>query len=239
MDSDIQPQDVQVFIEVFLDIGDQLLTETDKRDIYDGGNQLHIFRLVYPLLKRVNHADRGALIKKAMEEGQGLYVQSYFLHALLEDVRKEAAECLMDTPDLEILKQVWLAKVDTQKPQLLSHPQLHSLLLCWQNWGKVDDVRTWSEEATCSDEGLLTFSGRFATFSHFNRAGDWSVNKRIRLSPKWLEDFLDPPTVISRLKILQDARQIPIAAAEYVDRFLKEVEMISEGKDPDSPWADD
>lgn len=240
VENDIPQEHLPVFMDVLLDVGDQLLIESDKQGAFDPGNDVRIRRLIYHLVKRITSVDRLHVLKTAIEAGSALYIQSSFLYRLIKEAEKESPEQrLMELTDLKIMTQLWIDKVRSQESRLLHNEELPYLLHCWRTWGNADEVRAWCEEATSSTEGLLAFLKQFITFSTSSTRGDWAVKKRMRLSPKAVEVFLDIPTVVSRVNALKIAREIPAAAAEYVDRFLKEVEMVKEGKDPDSPWADD
>ncbi len=240
VESDIPQEHVPVFISVLMDVGDQLLIESDNQGGFDSGNDVRILRLIYHLLKRVPAGDRLHVLKTAIKAGNALYIQSSFLYRLIKEAEKESPEHrLTELADLETMTQLWIDKVRSQESRLLHNEELPYLLHCWRTWGNADEVRAWCEEAASSTEGLLAFLKQFITFSTSNTMGDWAVKKRMRLNPKAVEVFLDIPTVVKRVNALKDAKEIPAASVEYVDTFLREVDMVKEGKDPDSPWADE
>lgn len=238
VEASIPIHDVPAFTGLFLNDGDRLIVETDVRAMFDFGNDVLVFRLVYNLVKRLQPGDRLAVLKAAFEDGNALYSQSFFLRAILDDVAKgKTSDLLLPVTDLEVLKTIWVNKVRSMKGKLLSHPQLRSLLLVWQMWGDQEEVRSWCHEAIQSDDGLFQFLERFTYNTSANKMGDWAVTNQMRLNPKWLEDFVDTSLIATRLASLREKGLVPAEAEVNVAQFFKELKMLQEGKNPDSPFS--
>lgn len=69
--------------------------------------------------------------------------------------------------------------------------------------------------------------------------GDWSVHYIPRLNPTWLQCYLDIATCADRLRNLHESDEVPANAQEAVSQYLKEYDMIQEGKNPDGVGAFD
>lgn len=244
VESDIPAEHVPVFINVLLDIGDDLVLATDAQGFFDFGNESRVTRVVYHLLKRIEKSQRMPLLKAAISKGRGVGVQNYLLVKLLDYWGKEiegGTAALIDGNGLDELKVAWLDRLRAQsgESQLLSHKQLARLLAGWSEWAEPAEVRVWCEGATSSDEGLMTFLSTFCWHTKSQTMGDRAVRLQPRLNPQKLEKYIDTSACVLRLVSLQRAGRVPALAQEAVSQFLIEFEMIKAGKNPDEVNAFD
>jgi predicted KAP-like P-loop ATPase len=246
VERDIPDEHISPIINVLLDIGDDLVLDSDERGPFDFGNESRITRLVYHLLKRVEKLQRLLILKEAVSQSRGIGVQRYLLAALADEVSKETergVKALLDSNAIEELKASWLSRIkvssSTDQLQLLAHKQLPRLLTSWCAWGDPAAVRAWCEAATQSDEGLLSFLSKFCSHTRSQAMGDWAVSIQPRLNPSWLEGFLDTVSCAERLQRMQRENKIPNDAQESVTQYLLEFEMLQVGKNPDGVDAFD
>lgn len=238
VESDIPTNHVAVFINVLLDIGDDLVLASDAQGFFDFGNESRVTRVVYHLLKRIEKSERLPLLKAAITKGRGMGVQCYLLVKLLSYCGKETeggTEALVDGIALDELKTAWLDRLRARsgESQLLAHKQLARLLAGWSEWAEPAEVRAWCESATSSDNGLLAFLSTFCSHTKLQTMGDRAVRLQPRLNPQWLEKYIDTSACALRLVSLQQAEKVPALAQEAVSQFLIEFEMIKAGKNPD------
>lgn len=242
VEADVPVAQIPAFINVLLDVGDDLVLASDERGSFDFGNESRVTRVVYHLLKRVEQAQRMSMLRDAINQGHGIGVQRYLLAALLDELSKNpggGAESLMDTTSLDELKGIWVRKIHVAADKLLVHSQLHRLLLAWREWGDPAEVRAWCERVTATDAGLVEFVPKFCSHSTSQTMGDWAVHIQPRLNPTWLERYIDTSVGAQRLTALHQAGQVPEFAQEAVSQFLKEFEMINAGKNPNGIGAFD
>lgn len=69
--------------------------------------------------------------------------------------------------------------------------------------------------------------------------GDWAVRLQPRLNPVWLESYLDTAACADRLRDLQRKDEVPAGAQEAISQYLREFDMLQEGKNPDGDGAFD
>lgn len=240
---DIPDGRIETFINVFLDVGDQLVLPGNPMESFDFGNESRVTRIVYHLLKRLDNAQRLTLLCEAFKQRQGIGVQSYLLGTLSDENAKQAAggnEALLDVASLDALKAIWLDKIRaTEDNQLLVLSQLPRILFRWNAWGNIDEVRAWCLHATETDDGLMTFLPHFCSHTRSQTMGDYAVRIQPRLNPNHLEKYLDTEAVAARLAKHQQAGTIPEHANESVTQYLKEFAMIKAGIDPDGMRAFD
>ena len=244
VEEDIPDEHIPVFIGVLFDIGDSLVLDSDERGTFDFGNESRVTRVVYHLLKRVDRTQRHALLKSAIDQGRALGVQRYLIAGLADEVKKEAESsevALVDAATLDDLKACWLNGLKTKlsPSELLTHSQLARLLAAWCLWGDQTEAKAWCEAATSTNDGLLNFLTKFCSHTRSQTMGDWAVRLHPRLNPTWLERYIDTSACAQRLRALQQAGSVPETAREAVDQFLKELEMLKAGKNPDGVGAFD
>ncbi|EEW1498315.1 AAA family ATPase [Escherichia coli O75:H38/H55] len=238
VEKDISDKHISIFIIVLLDIGDLLILDSDHQGSFDFGNESRITRVVYHLLKRVDPTQRHALLISAIDQGKALRVQHFFIAALSGNSEKES---IIDSTTLDDLKKCWLQGLKTKLSQseMLAHSQLDRLLGAWYRWGDDVEVKAWCNDATSSDDGLLTFLSKFCTHTRSQTMGDWAVHLQPRLNPTWLEQYIDTQACYERLIGLRQKGLVPDSARESLEQFLKEFEMLKAGKNPDGVGAFD
>lgn len=163
--AEIQEEHKLTFINVLLDIGDQLILENDVKGTFDFGNESRVCRIVYHLLKRIDNNNRLLVLKNAISNGHGIGVQLYLLIKLSDELKKQnedGAQALTDSKALDELKVAWMDQVkSTSDSELIVNNQLPKILAAWHQWGDQHEVRQWCCKVTETDEGLVTFIQKF------------------------------------------------------------------------------
>lgn len=244
VEKDVPDAQIPSVIQALLDVGDALIDPADERGMFDLGNVSRASRPVYHLLKRVGADQRAGVLEPAIHSGNAVAVQLWLLQALDEEVTKaeDSGEATLLTADeVERLKSVWLDRVRTLSGEasFLTHPELPRLLSAWRRWASEAEVRTWCDQATASDEDLLSFLPGFLQHTRSQTMGDWAVRLQPRLNPVWLESYLDTAACADRLRDLQRKDEVPAGAQEAISQYLREFDMLQEGKNPDGDGAFD
>ena len=246
VEKDIPDAQIPTVIQALLNVGDALNDPADERGMFDLSNVLRASRPAYYLLKRVGADQRAGVLKPAIQSGNAVAVQLWLLHAPDKEVTKakdsgEATATLLAADEIERLKPVWLDRVRTLSGEasFLKHPELSRLLAAWQQWASEAEVRTWCDQATKSDEGLLSFLTGFLQYTKSQGMGDWEVRRHPRLNPVWLESYLDKVACAGRLRELQRKDEVSADNQQAVSQYLKEFDMLQEGKNPDGFGAFD
>jgi len=240
VEKDIPEANISNVIGSLLDIGDDLIDPADEAGVFDFGNVSRVSRPVYHLLKRLPTNQRVDVLRGAIEKGRAVAVQSWLLRALEEAVEKSQNE-LLSAEDVGTVKSAWIDRVKTlsQDSSFIAHPELSRVLVFWRRWGDEDEVRTCVDGIIETDEGLLRLLAGFVQYTKSQTMGDSAVRIQPRLNPKWLEVYLDTAKFAERLRSLQQKGEVPVNEDVVVQQFLKEYEMLEEGKDPDGLGAFD
>ena len=239
IESDIPDKHIPMVIQALLDVGDSLIDPADEHEMFDVGNVVRAMRPVYHLLKRVEVDQRADVLKSAIQVGDAVAVQLNLLEIMDAEDADEIA--LLTADEFEQLKKSWLCRVRTLSVEanFVLHPKLPSLLVAWGLWGSKAEVRTWCDAVTVTDEGLLKFLQKFLRYTKSQTVGDWAVCLQPRLNPASMEDYLDTATCADRLRDLQRNSQVPDSAQVAVSQYLKEFDILQEGKNPNHHRAFD
>lgn len=238
VEKDIPDTQIPTVIQALLNVGDALNDPADEREMFDFSNVSRASRPVYRLLKRVGADQRAGVLKPAIQSGNAVAVQLLLLHALDEEVtdaKDSGKATLLAADEIERLKPVWLDRVRTLsiEASFLKHPELSRLLAAWQQWASETEVRTWCNRATASDKGLLSFLTGFLQYAESLATSDRAVRRRPRLNPVWLKSYLDTVACADRLRELQRKDEVPADNQEAASQYLREFDMLQEGKNPD------
>ena len=244
VEKDIPDAQIPTVIQALLNVGDALNDPADERGVFDLSNVSRASRPVYRLLKRVGADQRAGVLEPAIQSGNAVAVQLWLLHAFDEEVteaKDSGKATLLAADEIERLKPVWLDRVRTLSGEasFLKNPELSRLLAAWQQWASETEVRTWCDRATASDEGLLSFLTGFLQYAKSMASGDYAVRRQPRLNPVWLESYLDKEGCANRLRELKRKDEVPADNQEAASQYLREFDMLQEGKNPDGLGAFD
>ncbi len=239
IEKDIPETQIPSVIQALLDVGDALIDPADERGMFDFSNISRVSRPVYHLLKRLEADRRAGIFESSIRSGKAIVVQSWLLQRLdneIREARDPSEVTLLTVDEVEHLKTVWLDRVRTlsDETNLLCNLELPELLAAWRRWANAVEVRTWCDQITKSDEGLLIFVSRFLQYTRSHFIGDRAIIFEPRLDPTWLTDYLDTNVCAERLRDLKRDGKIPDQAQEAVSQYLKEFEMLPSGKNPDT-----
>ena len=242
VEKDIKRECISPLVHALLDIGDELIQESDSPpSSYDFGNESRVRRVIYHLLKRVEKAERAALVVSAMDAGHSLRCSQYLIAALSDESDKGKDDTLLAADEVQALKGRWVEKVRhaAQSGQLIQHTELATLLSGWRLWGSADEPRDWWQQAAATDQGFLTLISAFKSESTSTTLGDYSTRVQLRVNPKAIEYYGDVQAMAARLGVLMAAENVPETRRPVVEQFILECEMLAAGKSPDAPFAFD
>lgn len=242
VEKDVKHKCISPIVHALLDVGDELLQESDSPlGMFDFGNESRVRRVIYHLLKRVEPAERVALVESAMDAGHSLRCSQYLIVALSDESDKGKDDALLTVDAVQKLKERWVEKVQnsSQNDQLIQHTELALLLRGWRLWGHADAPRDWWQQAAATDQGVMTLISAFKSQSTSNTLGEHARQVQIRVNPKDIEYYGDVQSIAARLGALLAAGAVPETQQPAVEQFLLECKMLAEDNDPDAPFAFD
>lgn len=236
---------ISPIVHALLDIGDELLQESDSPPgSYGFRNESRVSRIIYHLLKRVEQAQRAPLVVSAVNSGHSLRCSQYLIAVLSDESDKAAkgeSDALLAADTVQEFKGLWVEKVRhaAQSGQLIQHTELATLLSGWRLWGNADEPRDWWQKAAVTDQGLVTLISAFKSQSTSNTMGEYATRIQIRVNPKAIEHFGVIQAMAARLGVLLEEGAVPEIRRPVIEQFILECEMLAAGKSPDAPFAFD
>lgn len=245
---EVRSEQIPGILGAFMNIGDTLLMECDDRtSLYDfGGNELRIGWVLWPLLMRLTPEDRFALLKTSFHHGKAIALmvdKTAFFGSQQGKYGTETPgpenEWLVSAPQLVELESVVLEKIRASAADgsLIGAPLFDHTMHRWADWGGEEEVKEWVKEVTSIDGGLALFVSRFGSRTMMHTLSDSVSRTSYHLSPKRLERFIDPSTIIERARALALSHGLAEPWVIALAQLVKEYDLIAAGKNPDSPWA--
>ncbi len=243
--SDIPKENIANIVEAFFDIGDQLLLpEDERREMFSLGNSERIGRAMWVLFVRQKKDENFEVLKKAIDKGSSLATMTREVGVFGQQQGRNGGQAepeetrFLTEDQLNQLEKLLAQKYrQTAKDgKLLDAPQLHAILASWKRWAdNKDEVREWVEKVTKSDENLTKFVTQFLIKGI--SSGSSGVKTYYRLDPKWLEEYVDVPAVLERLKTIKKSKTLSDEEKTAIETVLREKRIRDKGGDPDSPFA--
>ncbi len=244
---DIPKEQIPEILQALFDVGDKLLVLEDEGcGLFSWGNDIRIGRIMFQLLKRYDsQEERFKILQKVFRDGQAVSVIVGEVAVLGQQHGKYGAkekepekECLVSLQHVGELEEIALQKIKDacEQGRLIGLPNLPSILYRWGDWEDKDSVRKWVEKIVETDEGLVSLLEGFLSRSYSQTITDRVGQYRWRLSPKALEPFVNPATIVDRCKKLIESPPNWLEGKKRtaVETFLKESELLAKGKNPDN-----
>ncbi|XVJ71382.1 MAG: AAA family ATPase [Rhizobacter sp.] len=236
---DLDATHSEPIITAFLDVGDEFLKIEKPQGLFDRGNETRVGRIVYHMLKKVPEEQRTQLLLTALNAGAALRCGQYVFATLSEEAEKAEkgeGDALLSLVDAAMLKNAWCSKVHEQAaaPAFIDHPDLAILLSSWRHWGGEDHVKSWWQEVAKSDAVLLQLVAAHASEARSQTVGEYAVRVKLRVNPKSISHYDDPVLLSSRVQALLFAGSVPDRFARAAIQFVRGVERMKNGKDPDA-----
>lgn len=240
VDTKVAEADIPRLIVQLLDIGDELIGPQPVHRFFYQPDDALMGDLACRLLRRLEREKRADVITQGIRTGGALRIQDRVLsigeHELTKGTPSGDAT-LIGADDLEQLKRLWMERVRTlsAQPAFLTRPKLSGILESWRQWGDAAALRCWCEDVAATDEGLLELLQQFLQDTRQHTLGEPVIRQVPRLNPRWLEPYLDTRLCFDRLLQLRDRGAIPSEFQAAADQFIREYELLAQGKDPDAP----
>jgi predicted KAP-like P-loop ATPase len=231
-----------------IDIGDRLWIGTDNdRNPFGTDNPSRITALVGDLLRRLSDDDRlptmmkaveGAasvttpvLIVRRLESGLGVPVEKSIGELSPGQVQEEGG-FVTATGALQLEQSaVHRIKEGAQRDELLAAPKLLYVLGEWTRWGDLADVKAWMDSVRSDDRQLARFLLAVRSLHVSER------RRYYRINPRWFDGYVIPHELAKDVSRLAQAAEGE--TRECCDQFLKELQLIDAGKNPDELFDED
>lgn len=242
-EKDIPISNIPIIVESFFDIGDQLLDDGDHHVMFDIGNDMRMSRVMHQLLRRLEEPRRYEILFKAIQGGLAFYTSVHEVaiygqeHGKFSKKEpKPEEQCSVSLEHLKHLENLVLNKIKNaaKNGTLLNSYRLVSTLYTWRTWAGSDiDVKAWISNIIESDMGLVDLLKSFGSIVRAQSMGSYAVRNIYRLDPQKVEPFLDPETIIDRVRNIKNTLKLSQDQMKAITQFIHEYDLRREGKDPD------
>lgn len=216
---------------------------SSDHEFFGLGNEDRLTLLISELLRQIPEHERCSAVKAAIEKADSIATPVLLARRLIRGVGAADGGSTKTTPPSELDERQALISIACAQEieqaaadliaraaanhRLLSVPRLDWVLAEWRRWGEPDAVRQWMAGVVKDDEKLA----RFLLAMRSERVTTKGV--RYRLDPRWLDDYVDREEVAVAVRRLRATLKHEDAAATC-DQYLLELEMLEQGKDPES-----
>jgi predicted KAP-like P-loop ATPase len=238
--SEVDAANVRPIIEALFDVGDRLLLAADQdAAMFGSGNETRVGRIAYHLLKKVEPAQRAALLIRALDKGRAMRCSQFLIVSLAQEAEKAAkgdGDSLVLAAEAGALKAAWCVRLKqlAGDADFIDHPSLAWLLSTWREWGNAAEAVAWWQAAGASDQGLLKLIAAQASESRTQSGSDLAWRTHLRVDPRGLEPYGDVQAVAERVRALLNRGSIAESQLAAAKQFLLACERMRSGKNPDA-----
>lgn len=234
--NDISEDHIPTVVTAFFLIGDDLIPKDPRKNAFDPGNRTLVLRSIFDLLRRIEGKEnRATILKEAFEEGDSVYLPTYFLGIALQEhgeyngTEKPEEDRLLERSQIGELKEVAIDQVEkaAEEGELLDTYLLRIPLRRWKEWTDSEEAEEWAKQVTEEDENLLRFVEQFVSEGAVNGSPVKYID------PRDVEPFLDKSDVEERLEKMEK-ESLDDSEQEAVELFQEGMKHLKHDRDPSS-----
>jgi predicted KAP-like P-loop ATPase len=246
LEDEITPEAAAGLLNALFEIGDILLCPEDEQ----GGmtaipNRWRMMWTVNHLLNRIPLGEHSTLLWSASTNGKAVGLIAYVTtviesHLAKPDKPRDTPLSQVEAQTVDRLRSVLLTRLSNLGQQeLLAIPDLDYVIYHWIRWAGKEVVAAQVGPILDSDTHLPFFLEKYLRFSRSHGWGDRVARRIPGLNPKQLESITNISALEAR--VAQMLRRTDLSADQRMagEQFLKSMERIRQGKDPDGLFMDD
>lgn len=229
-DKEIAPESIpSIFLSLF-DAGDQFIRSEDEGSgKLPLGNEQRLTQIILQLLRRLPWESRFDALREAITQGRAVYtsVRNVMVLSKLGDkyANDEHAKVvpLIRHSDQVSLEELALAKVrDAAKDEsLLTCPKLPELLSLWKDLAGDAEPRSWLDKIVLDDHTLANLLEKFLEKDFSHTMLKVEAGARYRLNHRTLEAYLEPASLLGRVRTLAKSAWLSEPQKVALQQFLK------------------
>src|SRR5262249_51566554 len=195
-------------IRALCDVGDQLLKpENETDDLLDFGTDVSITLIVGRLLRRLDEAQRFALLREAITQGKAVSTIVWLVARLGEDHGKHSSnppqpeeQRFVSSQHLRELEGIALQKIRdaAEINTLLQIPKLAGVIYSWRDWSNEEEIKQWARSLR-KDTELATLLESFLQKTSSFSLSDAVPRTSYRIDTQWFEHYLNPSEIIDHV----------------------------------------
>jgi predicted KAP-like P-loop ATPase len=239
---DLEAGQAAKLVTALISISHLLLRREDERGFFRMPNRWRILGLTTKLMERIEPHTRQELLKVLATSSPGLLGLVDIADTILESKSdpSKAPKAFLDLEDAfpEYLVAVVGNRLDQASlEELLSMSELDYIVHTWRAWGDPARIREVFKPVLDDDDRLLILLDKFV------RTGMRQSGKRARetyqISMETLAAVMDLDAMEPRIRSLQSRGDLTVRQRAAANRYLKGLERIRDGKNPEGFYFDD
>lgn len=221
-------------LQSLFDVGDELLLyDNGYVKAFDYGIDMRIMRITRQLLNPLDEAKRFEILEMFISEGKAISIISKEILILGQEHGKYLEMDDHYIPEKSVssehfvhLENIALGRIKeaSEDGSLLKIPNLWDVLYLWRNLDDPSNVEHWAQKITRDDVGLTMFLEKL-------------LQRNDRLDPRSIKLFINPSQIIDRARRIALNERITNNQRKALKQFIKEYEILDDGKDPNDPWV--
>jgi len=222
-----------IFLSLF-DVGDQFIRPEDEGSgKLPIGNDQRVTQIILQLLRRLPWESRVEALRQAITQGRALLTSAKIVTELrklsdkYDSQERPKTEALIRRDDHVGLAELVLAKVRNAADDgsLLQCPKLPKILSLWQDLAGNAEPVTWVNQVASDDHHLAILLEKFMEKDFSHSMMQVHDNPRYRLNQKSLTAFLDPASILDRVRALAESDSLGQPQRDALRRLIKPYEF--------------
>jgi hypothetical protein len=207
--------------------------------MFGSGNEVRLGRIAYHLLKKVEPAQRAALMMRVLDQAKALRCSQYLVVSLAQEAEKAAkgdGDSLVPAAEAQALKAAWCVRVKqlAADADFIDHASVAWLVSAWREWGDAAEAVAWWQAAAANDTDLLKLIAAQASESRTQSGSDLAWRPHLRVDPRGLEPYGDVQALAERVRALLDRGAVAEPHLAAAKLFVLACERMRAGKTPDA-----
>lgn len=166
------------------------------------------------------------------------YITTVIEDYLKPDNPRDKPLAQVDQETFEQLRSVVLNRLNNLDPeQLLSIPDLDYVIYHWMRWSSKEVVAVKLSPIVDSDVHLPMFIEKYLRFSTSHGLSDRVARRMPKLNPQHIEPVTNVSELEPRIQQMLTSNDLTANQRTAGEQFLKSMELIRQGKDPDGSFG--
>ncbi len=229
-DKDIAPESIpSIFLSLF-DVGDQFIRPEDESSgKLPIGNEQRLTQIILQLLRRLPLETRFDALRQAITNGRALFTcvrnimeLSKLADKYASDERAKVAPLIRPNDQIS-LEELALAKVRdaAQDESLLKCAKLPELLSLWKGLAGDAEPKKWVNRMAADDHNLINLLEKFLEKDFSQTILKVEGGPRYRLNHRVLESYLEPGSLLDRVRTMVKSGWLSETQKFALQRFLE------------------
>lgn len=225
---DLDDEYVERLIDVFFEIGDELLEADPYQGVFKSGNLGNMRDITINQIRRKDRQERTQILENAIQNGDCISLAVSVIDRIdaeHDNQRYDSNEWTLSLPQLDQLKTIVAEKIDqlSENDDLIDRPQAGHTIHLWRQWSDSSAPSDWAERIADDPEKLSEYMRSIALTSDGEMVG---------VNPESLESLFDTEELRS---LIHSNNNNYSPSDEAFSLFVRGMEIREEGNDPSDP----